>query len=120
MGGSVGFEAAFPDEEVGVEVGEGFAELVEFFGGAVDFEACEVGEFEEFSEEFADVFEVGEDAGGADVGFAAGAAVAVAGEVVVEAAGFGGGFFDELGHEGEEGVEVSFADIEVGVEADGL
>jgi hypothetical protein len=67
MGGSVGFEAAFPDEEVGVEVGEGFAELVEFFGGAVDFEACEVGEFEEFSEEFADVFEVGEDAGGAEL-----------------------------------------------------
>ena len=48
-------QAGFADVEVWVEIGEGGAEFFDFGGGAADFEAGEIGEFEEFSEQLTDV-----------------------------------------------------------------
>lgn len=63
---------------------------------------------------------MGEDSFGTDVGLAAEGGVAVECEVVVEAGGLGGGFFDEGGYEGGECFEISFTDFEVGMKADGV
>lgn len=107
-------------EEIGAEIGEGFAEFGDLFGGAVDFDADELGEGEGFFDAGADVFEVGEEAFGSGVGFAAEDDVSADGEIVVVAGFFVGGASDETGHEFLEGIEFSFVDLEVGIDADGL
>ena len=113
-------KSAITDEKVRIEIGERCAEFFDFFGRAVDFESCDIGEFEKFAEEFADVSKVGENAFSADVGFTAKSDVAVAGEIVIQAGRLGGGFLNERRHECGESFEVSFADFEIRMEADGV
>lgn len=76
------------DEPVGIEVGEAGAELVEFFGGAVDFELLQLGKLGGAFEEIADVLEVLGGSSGSDVGFAAMDEFLADSEVVVEAGRF--------------------------------
>lgn len=113
-------QASFTDEKVRIEVGERCAEFLDFLRRAVDFEPDDIGEFEKFSEQFADVSEMSENAFGTDVGFAAKGGVAVAGEIVIQAGRLGGGFFNERWHERGKGFEVTFTDFEIRMEADGV
>ena len=113
-------QSSFSDEKIWIEIGERCAEFFDFFGGSVDFESGEIGEFEEFSEQFADVSEVGENAFSADVGFAAEDDVTVEGEIVIQAGRLSGGFLNECRHERGEGFEISFTDFEIRMEADGV
>ncbi len=113
-------QSGFADEKVRIEISERDAEFFDFFGGAVDFETGDIGEFEKFSEEFANVSEVGENTFRTDIGFAAEGDVAVAAEIVIQARRLGGGFLDEGRHQRGKGFEISFTDFEIRMEADGV
>ena len=93
-------EAALDGEEGGLEVGEGSAQLVDFGGWAVEFEAGEVGHGEELAEQSAHVFQMGQDRAGAGVTFPAEDLVIEGGELIKTAGGFGAGFFDKSGQQG--------------------
>lgn len=113
-------QSGFTDEEVRIEIGERRAKFFDFFGGAVDFETGDIGKFEKFPEQFADVSKVGEDAFRSDIGFAAKCHISVAGEIVIQARRLGGGFLNERRHQRGESFEISFADFEIRMKADGV
>lgn len=106
--------------ELGIELGEGLPELVEFGGGAMDLNPIQFGNSESFFDTRADVFKVLENSGSPDIGFATKDLVAADGEVVVEAGVFSGGLCDEFLHEGFEGVELAGLDFKIRVNADCL
>jgi hypothetical protein len=113
-------QSAITDEKVWIEIGERGAEFFDFFSGSVDLESCEIGEFEEFPEEFADISKVGENAFRADVGLTAKSDVAVAGEIIIQTGRLSGSFLDERRHQRGESFEISFADFEIRMKADGV
>lgn len=106
--------------EIGIELGERLAELIDFFGGAVDLEAEKLGDGESFLDAGTDVFEVTEHSGGPCVGFAAEDNVIADREIVVVAGVLGAGAGYEFLHGLFEGVEFARLNLEVGVNADGL
>jgi hypothetical protein len=112
--------AGLAGKELGIEFGEGLAELVEFFGRTVEFEAEELGKGEGFLDTRSDVFEVLEDSGSADVGLAAKDNVAIHRKVIIEAGVLGAGAGHEFLHRFLEGIEFTFLDSEVGMNADSL
>ncbi len=112
--------AGLVSKELGIEFGEGFAELVEFLGRAVEFEAEELGKGEGFLDARAYVFEVLEDSGSANVGLAAKDDVTIDRKIVVKAGVLGVGAGHEFLHGLFEGIEFAFLDSEVGMYTDSL
>ena len=107
------------DEPIGIEAGKGSSHFVEFGGGAVDFEADELSDFESFAEIFANVIEVSESGIAVGVGFTAIDDVTIEGEIVIKNACFGFGFLDEGGKSGDKIVEFSGLDFEIRMKTDG-
>lgn len=103
---------------VGIKWGVVVAEFVEFFGGAVDLDADDLDEGDEFLEDRVDVGGVEEQGFGADVGFAAENGVVTDGEVVVEVILFRAGSADHLVEQCAGLGHVAGFDLEVGVDAD--
>ena len=93
-------EAALDDEEGGLEVGERSAELVDFGGRTVEFEAGEFGHGEQLAEQSAHVFQMCQDRAGPGITFPAEDLVLQGGEFIKTAGGFGTGFFDKSGQQG--------------------
>ena len=92
--------------------------MVEFGGGAVEFESHEIGIFQHLVEQCADIIEMLGDPLGTGVGLAAKDGVSIEGEVVPEAVFFLPRLFDECGKERAHGVEFAGVDFEIRVEAD--
>ncbi len=95
---------------------EGFAELSQFFFGAMYFEPGEDGDSQRRIELGGHVIEVSEQAFGAFVSFAAVHYILMKAEAVVEAVGFSGGGCDELVAEVAKCGQFSFVHLEVGVD----
>lgn len=112
------FDADFELEVFRVKGREGFAELIEFLRGAMEFKAAEIGELEETLEDGADVCGVRESAGGTHVGLPAIEDAVTNREVVVEALVFRGGLGDEFTQDGPDLVEFAGVNPEVGVNAE--
>jgi hypothetical protein len=108
------------DEEVGVEVGQGLAELIDFRSGSMDFETEQFGNAEGFLDAGTDVFEVTEDAGRTGIGFTAEDDVVTDREIVIITGLLGAGAGHKFLHCFLEGIEFALLDFEVGVKADGL
>lgn len=106
--------------EFGVEFRERFAELIEFGGGAVDFKAVEFGKGEGFFDARSNVFEVAENSGGSDVGFAAEDLVSTDGKVIVETGVLSAGSGDEFLHGFFEVVDFPRLNFKIWIDANGL
>jgi hypothetical protein len=106
--------------EIGIELGERFPKLVDFFSRAVDFEPEKLGYGEGFFDACPDIFEVAQHPGGPSIGFPAEYDVITDREIVVVASVFGARTGDEFLHRFLEGVEFPRLDLEVGMDANGL
>jgi hypothetical protein len=63
---------------------------------------------------------VGENTFRADVGLTAESHITVAGEIVIQAARLSGSFLDEGRHQRSESFDISLADFEIRMKADGV
>ena len=114
------FNAGDPLVEVGVELGERFLEWGQFLSWSVNLEPVELGKGKGLFDLSTDVFEVGENSGGPDIGFTTEDLITADGEIVVKAGVLSGGAGDEVLHQGFEVVEFSFLDFEIRINADCL
>lgn len=114
------FNAGDPLVEVRVELGERLLEWGQFLSWSVNLEAVELGKGKGLFDLSTDVFEVGENSGGPDIGFTTEDLITADGEIVVKAGVLSGGAGDEVLHQGFEVVEFSFLDFEIRMNADCL
>ena len=101
-----------------IEMGERSFQLVELLRGAVQFHSDQVSYLEPFGEQLANVGQMGENARGIGITFAAENFVAVDREPIEKILLLGRGFIDESRHRRFERIELSWMNFKVGMKTD--